>query len=120
VKMAPHDEEAKKYRVGRKLTKKARPPHRLPSAHIPERLRDGDDAQEDVTAPVKGAHGPPQYMNQSVFSMIAAAGSRTDFNARFDESSDSEDEQGAKWRMQRTSRFRKEACRKIFSRALKQ
>jgi sterol 3beta-glucosyltransferase len=31
-------------------------------------------------------------MNQSIFSMIAAAGSRTDFNARFDESSDSEEE----------------------------
>ena len=31
-------------------------------------------------------------MNQSIFSMIAAAGSRTDFNARFDESSESEDE----------------------------
>ncbi|KAL9125542.1 MAG: hypothetical protein Q9217_005265 [Psora testacea] len=56
-----------------------------------ERLREGEDAQEDVTA----ANGKPaQYMNQSVFSMIAAAGSKVDFHARFyEESSESEDEQ---------------------------
>ncbi|KIW74697.1 hypothetical protein Z517_11467 [Fonsecaea pedrosoi CBS 271.37] len=66
--------------------------HRLPSSHIPSRLRLGDDAQEDVTAPNRGSNMPAQYMNQSIFSMIAAAGSRTDFNTRFDESSDSEDE----------------------------
>ncbi|KIW88993.1 uncharacterized protein Z519_10477 [Cladophialophora bantiana CBS 173.52] len=66
--------------------------NRLPSSHIPSRLRLGDDAQEDVTAPNRGSNMPAQYMNQSIFSMIAAAGSRTDFNTRFDESSDSEDE----------------------------
>ncbi|OAP58917.1 hypothetical protein AYL99_06214 [Fonsecaea erecta] len=64
----------------------------LPSSHIPSRLRLGDDAQEDVTAPNRGSNMPAQYMNQSIFSMIAAAGSRNDFNTRFDESSDSEDE----------------------------
>lgn len=89
--MAPVEEDLKK-RVGRKLTKRNRNLHRMPSAHIPERLRHGDDEQEDVTAPVAGTRGPPQYMNQSIFSMIAAAGSRTDFHARFDESSDSEDD----------------------------
>lgn len=48
---------------------------------------------EDVTAP-KGRSG--QYMNQSVFSMIAAAGSKVDFHARFEgESSDSEDDDQA-------------------------
>ena len=88
--MAPGDEELKK-RAGRKLTKK-RHPNRMPSAHIPERLRHGDDDQEDVTAPATGTRASPQYMNQSIFSMIAAAGSRTDFHARFDESSESEDE----------------------------
>lgn len=77
---------------GRKLQKQPRNPNRLPSSHMPSRLRLGDDAQEDVTAPTRGANAPAQYMNQSIFSMIAAAGSRTDFNARFDESSDSEDE----------------------------
>lgn len=35
-------------------------------------------------------------MNQSIFGMIAAAGSRTDFNQRFDESSESEADDGAK------------------------
>lgn len=64
----------------------------MSSAHMPERLRHGDDDQEDVTAPAPGSRGAPQYMNQSIFSMIAAAGSRTDFHTRFDESSDSEEE----------------------------
>lgn len=57
----------------------------------PERLkfRDGEDVHEDVTAS-KGQ--PPQHLNQSVFSMIAAAGSKVDFHARFEEaSSDSEE-----------------------------
>ena len=78
-------EEVKK-RVARKLTKK-RKPARIPSVQYPERLRDGADAQEDVTA----LHGKiPQYMNQSVFSMIAAAGSKSDFQARFDDDGSSE------------------------------
>ena len=86
--MAP-DEELKK-RVGRKLTKR-RKPQRHPSVQYPERFQDGNDAHEDVTAP-PGQNA--QYMNQSVFSMIAAAGSKVDFNSRFDdESSDSDGEQ---------------------------
>jgi sterol 3beta-glucosyltransferase len=89
--MPPAEDDLKK-RVGRKLTKRNRHPYRMPSAQIPERLRHGDDDQEDVTAPVAGTRRSPQYMNQSIFSMIAAAGSRTDFHARFDESSESEDE----------------------------
>jgi sterol 3beta-glucosyltransferase len=58
---------------------------------IPERFRDGDDADEDCTAlPGAGA-----YLNQSVFGMIAAAGSQVDFNSRFDaQSSDDDDESG--------------------------
>lgn len=59
---------------------------------MPSRLRLGPDAQEDVTAPTRGKNVPGTYMNQSIFSMIAAAGSRTDFNARFNDSSESEDE----------------------------
>ncbi|KAK5193828.1 Sterol 3-beta-glucosyltransferase [Exophiala xenobiotica] len=77
---------------GRKLQKRNPNLHRLPSSHIPSRLSLGADAQDDVTAPSRGRNAPAQYMNQSIFSMIAAAGSRTDFNARFDESSDSEEE----------------------------
>lgn len=85
--MAP--EQDAKRRTGRKLTKK-RKPQRNPSVQYPERLKVGDDADDDVTA-AKGQ--PAQQMNQSVFSMIAAAGSKVDFHSRFeDESSDSEDE----------------------------
>ena len=78
--------------VGRKLTKK-RKPLRASSVQYPARLKEGEDAQEDVTA-AKGE--PAQHLNQSVFSMIAAAGSKVDFNARFEEeSSDSDDENQA-------------------------
>lgn len=86
--MAPEHEAQKK--VGRKLTKR-RKPVRASSVQYPERLKVGEDAQEDVTA-AKG--NPAQHMNQSVFSMIAAAGSKTNFHARFEgESSDSEEDQ---------------------------
>lgn len=79
--------------VGRKLTKK-RKPLRASSVQYPARLKEGEDAQEDVTA-AKGE--PAQHLTQSVFSMIAAAGSKVDFNARFEEeeSSDSNDENQA-------------------------
>jgi sterol 3beta-glucosyltransferase len=91
--MASHEPLPKKAEPS-KLVKK-RPIHRLPSSRIPERLRShGEDAQEDVTAPSHGA-GASRYMNQSVFSMIAAAGSKTDFNARFDDSSDDEEDSEA-------------------------
>lgn len=84
--MAP--EEDLKRRVARKLTKRRKEGHQV-TMDIPERFRDGDDADEDYTAPPDSK----AYMNQSVFGMIAAAGSQVDFNARFDEqSSDEEDE----------------------------
>lgn len=87
VNMAPQQDA--KRRTGRKLTKK-RKPQRNPSVQYPDRLKVGDDVHDDVTAS-KGQSA--QQMNQSVFSMIAAAGSKVDFHARFeDESSDSEDE----------------------------
>ena len=86
--MAP-DEDLKK-RVARKLTKRRREGHQA-TMEIPERFRDGDDADEDCTA----MHGTNGYMNQSVFGMIAAAGSQADFNSRFDaQSSDEEDDSG--------------------------
>ena len=78
-------------RVGRKLTKR-RKPERYPSVLYPERLKEGDDVQDDVTA-AKGQ--PAQYVNQSVFSLITAAGSKVDFNARFDEDSSDSDEEAA-------------------------
>lgn len=83
--MAP--EEDLKKRVARKLTKRRKEGHQV-TMEIPERFRDGDDADEDCTA----LHGPNAYMNQSVFGMIAAAGSQVDFNSRFDAQSSDEDD----------------------------
>ncbi|KAK1147405.1 Sterol 3-beta-glucosyltransferase [Aspergillus melleus] len=63
------------------------------SSALPERLKDDHDAQVDFTAP-PGASGSRDghvpYMQQSIFSMIAAVGSKSDFHTRFDDSSDSE------------------------------
>ena len=84
--MAPEGDNKK--RVTRKLTKKRKEGHQV-TMEIPERFRDGDDADEDYTT----LAGGNAYMNQSVFGMIAAAGSQVDFNARFDaQSSDEEDD----------------------------
>lgn len=69
--------------------------HSMPSHRLPERFKDGDDAQDDVTAPPTGPRGNGgrlPCMQQSIFSIIAAAGSRSDFHARFDDSSDSDGE----------------------------
>jgi sterol 3beta-glucosyltransferase len=44
------------------------------SLDIPDRFKDGDDAQEDVTAP---RHNDAMSMNQSIFSMIARAGGQS-------------------------------------------
>lgn len=82
----PPDIDLKK-RVGRKLTKKRREGHQV-TMEIPERFQDGDDAEDDCTA----MPGTNPYMNQSVFGMIAAAGSQVDFNARFEAQSSDEDE----------------------------
>lgn len=85
--MAPDLPDLQK-RMARKLTKRRKEGHKV-TVDIPERFRDGDDADEDCTA----LHGANAYMNQSVFGMIAAAGSQVDFNARFDgQSSDEDDE----------------------------
>ncbi|RMZ85892.1 hypothetical protein DV737_g354, partial [Chaetothyriales sp. CBS 132003] len=75
-----------------RLQRRNRDRYRLPSSQIPSRLRLGDDAQDDVSAPDQAGAPAAHYMHQSVFSMIAAAGSRTNFNTRFDDSSESEDE----------------------------
>ncbi|KAF2457596.1 UDP-glucose:sterol glycosyltransferase [Lineolata rhizophorae] len=56
---------------------------------LPERLRHGDDADDDVTAP-KGRNA--RYMNQSIFSMITKAGSQAGLQTRFDEASSDDDD----------------------------
>ena len=65
------------------------------SDRLPERFKDGDDAKLDFTAPPKGMgsrDGNMHYMQQSLFGMIAAVGSRSDFRARFDDSSDGDED----------------------------
>jgi sterol 3beta-glucosyltransferase len=85
--MGPAESSKLRESLGRRLTKRRAAPRRV-SMDVPERLRGGDDAQEDVTAATTG-----RFMNQSIFSMIAAAGSTADFQSRFDEpESESEDE----------------------------
>jgi sterol 3beta-glucosyltransferase len=86
-----HPDGGGKRRLSQKIRAASQSLHRLPASRIPDRFKDDDDAQEDVTAPPRDANGRDvQYMNQSIFSMIAAAGSRSDFHSRFDDSSDSD------------------------------
>lgn len=85
--MAPHEADELKKRVGRKLTKRIT---RLPpqiTLEMPDSLKDGDDVDEDVTRP-KGHKN--LTMNQSIFGMIAAAGSQVDCNSRFEGPQDDE------------------------------
>lgn len=58
---------------------------------LPERLKDQGDAEEDVLQPQGLGGGTFLNMNQSIFGLIAAAGSKVDFTDRFDgQSSDEE------------------------------
>lgn len=84
--MMPSQDEPKK-RVTRKLTKRRKEGHQV-TMEIPKRFEDGDDADEDCTAP----KGQSMMINQSVFGMIAAAGSQVDFNSRFEGSDDDEED----------------------------
>lgn len=84
--MAPAEDDSNK-RVARKLTKSRKEGHQV-TMEIPERFRDGADAEDDCTA----MHGLNAHMNQSIFGMIAAAGSKVDINARFDAQSSDEEE----------------------------
>ncbi|OLN91682.1 Sterol 3-beta-glucosyltransferase [Colletotrichum chlorophyti] len=75
-----------KKRVGKKLQKKRHEPN-MPPVELPERLKHGDDSREEDLVPTQG---PPMFMNmnQSIFGLIAAAGSRVDFHDRFESSDD--------------------------------
>ncbi|KAK4992859.1 Sterol 3-beta-glucosyltransferase [Elasticomyces elasticus] len=85
-------EDGSRDRLRRKLTKKRREPGRI-SIDIPERFRDDNDPQDDGTS----TRDPGAFMHQSVLGMIAAAQSKPDFHARFEESSsESESEDGQK------------------------
>ena len=78
----PPGEKSKARLTPRKLFKH-RPKASTSSVDMPERLKYGDDAgEEEITA---NSEGPTMYMdmNQSIFGLIAAAGSRVDFTDRF-------------------------------------
>lgn len=67
---------------------------RKTSVEIPEPLRASDESADEDDLP---SESPPMFMNmnQSIFGLIAAAGSRVDFNGRFDEISSSDEEGGS-------------------------
>lgn len=77
--------------MSKKLHKKRREEHQ-PTMELPDRLKEtGDEVDEDVV-PQQGGHQMFMNMNQSIFGLIAAAGSTADFNDRFEEHySDEED-----------------------------
>jgi sterol 3beta-glucosyltransferase len=93
-------------RVSRKLQKKRRDGEHTPTLELPERLRDhGDqaDGEEEVLQPRGFGGGLFMNMNQSIFGLIAAAGSHADFTGRFEaHSSDEDDDDDADNHMART------------------
>ncbi|KAL4785931.1 hypothetical protein BJX76DRAFT_323062 [Aspergillus varians] len=98
--MRPFLDDAKR-RTERRLSasRQSISTRRMFSSSFPDRLKeDHHDAQMDYTAPPGGSKSRDgmHYMQQSVLSLIAAVGSRTDSRARFDDSSDSEEETDTK------------------------
>ncbi|KAJ5130588.1 uncharacterized protein N7515_006627 [Penicillium bovifimosum] len=92
--MRPLRDDAKR-RADRQLSASMRPTSskRPFSDRVPDKFKDGDDANFDFLAPPQGMgsrDGNVHYMQQSLFSMIAAVGSKSDFHTRFEESSDSD------------------------------
>ncbi|KAK0625174.1 glycosyltransferase family 1 protein [Bombardia bombarda] len=95
--VASHDEHHPARRVSRKLHKKRPDAEHTPTMELPERLKDhGDqaDSEEEVLQPQGYAGGMFMNMNQSIFGLIAAAGSRVDFTDRFEGQSSDEEEEG--------------------------
>jgi len=85
-------------RTSRRMSRKRKDSRRETrgvSMDVPERFRDGDDAQEDVTAPKRNN---TMSMNQSLFSMIARAGqqSQTDLGTMQEVDSGDSDDGGKK------------------------
>ncbi|KAJ4286192.1 Sterol 3-beta-glucosyltransferase [Collariella sp. IMI 366227] len=80
--------------VSRKLHKKRRDGNHTPTLELPERLKDhgGPAESEEELRPQTYGGGMFMNMNQSIFGLIAAAGSQADFADRFEGSSDDEDD----------------------------
>lgn len=90
---SPPLDEGSKRRVSRKLQKGKKSETFSTTMDLPDRLKGGDnsDEEEDLVP----AQGPSvfMHMNQSIFGLIAAAGSRVNFHDRFEgQSSDDEDD----------------------------
>jgi sterol 3beta-glucosyltransferase len=84
-------EDVARGRLSKKLRKKRKEEHQ-PTMELPDRLKDtGDEMDEDVV-PHHGGHQMFMNMNQSIFGLLAAAGSNVDFNDRFESQSSDEDE----------------------------
>ncbi|KAG9252132.1 uncharacterized protein F5Z01DRAFT_626354 [Emericellopsis atlantica] len=79
--------------TNRRITRRAETKRREYDTNMPERLRDSDESSGDDEDSER-ASTLPMNMNQSIFGLIAAAGSRVDFNERFDDSSSDEDAEG--------------------------
>ncbi|KAK4185650.1 family 1 putative glycosyltransferase [Podospora australis] len=90
------DEHAAR-RISRKLQKKRRDGEHTPNMEFPESLkRQGDnvDSDEEVLRPQGYGGGMFMNMNQSIFGLIAAAGSQADFADRFEGQSSDDEEDG--------------------------
>lgn len=91
---ASHDERAA-HRVSRKLHKKRRDGEHTPTLELPDRLKDHGnqaDSEEEVLRPQAYGGGMFMNMNQSIFGLIAAAGSQADFADRFESQSSDDDD----------------------------
>ncbi|KAL7803673.1 glycosyltransferase family 1 protein [Trichoderma aethiopicum] len=64
---------------------------RTPTVELPEPLQGSDDETSENVGPANPGHMAVN-LNQSIFGLIAAAGSRVDFNTRFDDGSSDEEE----------------------------
>ncbi|GAB1317109.1 Sterol 3-beta-glucosyltransferase [Madurella fahalii] len=94
---AVNQDERAARRVTRKLQKKRRDGEHTPTMELPDRLKDhGDhiDSDEEVLRPQGYGGGMFMNMNQSIFGLIAAAGSQADFADRFEGQSSDDDDEG--------------------------
>ena len=82
-------------RVSRKLQKKRRDGLHSPTMELPDRFKDfGDEAEREEDVHPGAYGGGFMNMNQSIFGLIAAAGSRVDFTDRFEGQSSDEEGDG--------------------------
>ncbi|KAH9890812.1 glycosyltransferase family 1 protein [Xylariomycetidae sp. FL2044] len=84
------EEDTARRRVSNKLHKKRKDGHQS-TVELPDRLKNADDDHDEDLLPQQGPH-MFMNMNQSIFGLIAAAGSTVDFNDRFEGQSSDEDE----------------------------